>query len=175
MNVAKIDRTSTEEVSAVFAKHGGNIRATAKELGIARSTVRAKLKPLGHLKKPLAAGTVEGTKVIKIKPHTSGVKRYILTSAQNNTFVHESAWANLLALASHYNADVFVGTYTYNQNAFGKLSVKRGKEKEEQKDLWYDPKVVPFIRDERVELGKGLVWCGEMNTLPTAVNPLAGF
>jgi hypothetical protein len=33
---------------------------------------------------------------------------------------------------------------------------------------------MPFICDQRRELVKGLVWCGEMNILPTAIDPLSG-
>jgi len=175
MNVSKAERVSPELVEAEYEANGGNIRATAAALGIERSTVRAKLALLGKKDKPLAAGSEEGTKTVKLKlPAKGKVSRYILTSAQNNTYVHESAWENLLSLAEHYDADIIVGTFTYNQNAYGKLSVKRGKDKSAQQTLWYDPKLTEYIRDERVELANGLVWCGEMNILPTAVNPLAG-
>jgi hypothetical protein len=88
--------------------------------------------------------------------------------------VHESAWQNLLTLSKYYDAEIIVGTFTYNQNAYGKLSVKRGKDKLEEKTLWYDPKLEKYIQDSRIELAPGLVWCGEMNILPTMVNPLAG-
>lgn len=175
MNVSKKDRVSEDLVLAAFERNAGNVRATAAELGIARSTVRRTLTPLGAMKKPLAAGTIEGTKAEKQKLPVKGeVRRYILTSAQNNTYVHESAWQNLLALADHYDAQIIVGTFTYNQNRYGKLSVKRGRDKAEETVLWYDPKITEYIQDCRVQLAPGLVWCGEMNILPTAVNPLAG-
>lgn len=172
MSVSKL---SPEDVSEVYESNGGNIRATAKELGIARSTVRAKLALVGKNKKPLAAGSKDGTKAGKFKlPAEGEIARYIITSAQNNTYVHDSAWENLKALADYYEATILVGTYTYNQNAYGKLSVKRGKDKWHDNVLWYDPKLTEYIRDERIELANGLVWCGEMNILPTMVNPLAG-
>lgn len=175
MNVTKSDRVSPEEVSSVYAAKSGNIRATAKALGISRSSVRRKLTPLGLLKKPLAGGTKEGTKTRVLKLPVSGdIKRFILTSAQNNTYVHGELLANLEALADYYSAEIIVGTYTYNQNHYGKLSVKRGKKNEYQHDLWYDPAIEKYIKDYRIELGKGLVWAGEYNALPTNVNPLAG-
>ena len=104
---------------------------------------------------------------------TFKVKRYILTSAQNNTYVNAPFWKNILALAEHYGAEIMVGTFSYNQNAFGELSVKRGTKKT-QAELWYDQELVPYISDARVELGEGLVWCGEMNIIPTAEDPLSG-
>jgi hypothetical protein len=180
MNVPKVDRLSQEEVAAVFQKHAGNIRATAKELGISRSSVRRKLPP-GMLKKPLAGGTKEGTKTQALKlPASGGVKRFILTSAQNNTYVHQELLANLEALAEYYSAEIIVGTYTYNQNAYGPKAVKKDSWRAKaangsyEKESWYDPAIEKYIKDYRIELGKGLVWAGEYNALPTNVNPLAG-
>jgi regulatory Fis family protein len=175
MNVSKQDRVTTEKVAAAFERNGGNIRATAKELDIARSSVRRKLEGTGLMKKPLAGGTKEGTKTkVEKLPVSGGVKRYILTSAQNNTYVHTELLANLEVLADYYNAEIIVGTYTYNQNHYGKLSVKRGKDKRAEVELWYDPAITKYIQDYRVELAPGLVWAGEYNALPTNVNPLAG-
>lgn len=181
MNVTKSDRVSPEEVSSVYAANSGNIRATAKALGISRSSVRRKLTPLGLLKKPLAGGTKEGTKIQVSKlPASGGVKRFILTSAQNNTHVHAELLANLEALADYYSAEIIVGTYTYNQNAYGPQSIKKDSWQKKaangayEKELWYDPAITKYIRDTRIQLANGLVWCGEYNALPTNVNPLAG-
>jgi Bacterial regulatory protein, Fis family len=175
MSVTKGNRVPQEEVAAAYQRNAGNIRATAKELGIARSTVREKLTPLGMMKKPLAGGTKLGTSSqFAPLPKRGKVKRYIITSAQNNTHVHAEFLANLEALAEHYSAEIIVGTYSYNQNNYGKLAVKRNKSKAAEKELWYDPSITKYIKDFRLELGKGLVWAGEYNALPTNVNPLAG-
>ena len=174
MNRPKEDRSTPEEVSAVYQKHAGNISAVSRELGVSRQTVRRLCAP-GLMKKPLAGGSIEGTKCVKRPlPKKGQIARYILTSAQNNTYLHTSAWANLLALAKHYRAEIIVGTYTYNQNNYGKLSVKKGTDKLPEKQLWYAEELLPLIKDTRIELAKGLVWCGEYNALPTNVNPLAG-
>lgn len=166
---------STDDVLAAFNKNKGNIRATAIELGIARSSVRRRLTPLGVMKKPLAGGTKVGTKTEKRKVAAKGsIKRYILTSAQNNTHVHAELLANLEALANLYSAEIIVGTYTYNQNHYGQLSVKQGTKAAYQHDLWYDPAITKYVKDARIQLAPGLVWCGEYNALPTNVNPLAG-
>lgn len=175
MNVVKTERVSQEEVSTAFVKHKGNISATAKELGISRSSVRRILANTGLMKKPLVGGTKVGTETQVSKlPTAGGVKRFILTSAQNNTHVHEELLENLEALAKYYKAEIIVGTYTYNQNNYGQLSVKKGTDKPQEKKLWYDPSIEKYIKDYRIELGKGLVWAGEYNALPTNVNPLAG-
>lgn len=165
---------SNADILAAAKKHGRNVSAIARETGLNRSWVRECLNDMG-LTQPLTAGDKLGvTEKRALLPGKGLVKRYILTSAQNNTNVEKKFWLNLVALADHYDAELMVGTFSYNQNNFGKLAVKRGKEHAKQTELWYDPLVTPYISDERIELGKGLVWCGEMNILPTAVDPLSG-
>jgi hypothetical protein len=97
-----------------------------------------------------------------------------LTSAQNNTFVHEDFWKNVEAMAKHYNAQIMVGTFSYNQNNFGKLAVKNGTKKPYENDLWFDPKIQPYIADVPRRLAPGLKWSGNMNILPTEDNPISG-
>ncbi len=175
-----IKKREPEAVAAAFERNAGNIRATAKELGIARSTVRSYLTPLGMMKKPLVGGTRGGTetKIYKL-PKKGEIKRYIITSAQNNTHVHPEFLANVEALAEHYDAEIIVGTYSYNQNAYGPKAIKRGSENTRgqgsfDKELWYDHAITDYIKDHRIQLAPGLVWAGEYNALPTNVNPLAG-
>jgi hypothetical protein len=164
------------KVVECFEKHGGNISAVARELNLERSTCRQHLRVAGAGKKPLAGGKIRGTKELKLSlPRGKDIKRFILTSAQNNTHVHEDFWENVLALAEHYSAKIMVGTFSYNQNHYGKLSVKAGKEKEVENTLWFDDKLKPYLSDDRIELAPGLTWCGEMNIQPTEENPLSGF
>ena len=169
--------TKSETVVAVYERHGGNMTHAAKELGMSRGGVWYQLKRAGYdLDRPIADGSIKGTTSTKRPlPKRGEVKRYILTSAQNNTHLHDGVWANIKALASWHDAEIGVGTFTYNQNRYGKLSVKRGKEKVKQNTLWYDERIEPYMLDSRVELAPGLVWCGEMNMLPTASDPLNGF
>jgi hypothetical protein len=172
---------TTEQVAAEFTKQGGNVSATARALGLARSTVQEALRKTPLNKKPIAGGDLIGfSTTTKAKLPPKGiVKRYICTSAQNNTFVHKEFWSALQTLAEYYNAEILVGTYSYNMNAYGPLAVKQGTHltrgnKSYVKEPWFDPLIKDYINDESLELGPGLVWCGEMNIMPTAVNPLAG-
>jgi len=103
--------------------------------------------------------------------------RYILTCAQNNTLVHEQTWENIQALARHYDAEIYVSTFLYaNRSHWQKnLDKARATKGERGKDeLWFDPKIVPHINNDRVEIAKSLVWCGELNISPTAARPLSG-
>lgn len=125
--------------------------------------------------KPVSGGAIEGVTARPVAlPAKGQIKRYILTSAQNNTDVNGHLWKNLLVLAKYYRAEILVGTYSYNQNAYGKLAVKQGRAKKTGPSLWFDPCLQDYLRDERIELANGLVWCGEMNILPTALDPLSG-
>ena len=164
-----------KKVVSCFEKHGGNITAAARELNMSRKNVRYHLHRAGAGKKPLAGGKITGTKKIHLSlPRGLNVKRYILTAAQNNTLVHEDFWENVLALTAHYGAKLMVGTFSYNQNHYGKLAVKRGKDKPAEDTLWFDSELKPYLSDERIELAPGLTWCGEMNIQPTEENPLSG-
>lgn len=159
-------------------KRLGSVSAVSRELGLTRSTVRNRLR-IAKVPIKVASGSVHGIRAKRLSlPKRGQVKRYILTSVQNNTYLHEGVWANLMALADYYNAEVIVGTFSYDKASYrGSRSVKRGAvlDAEDLEEAWYDPQIEPYIRDERLELAPGLVWCGEMNILPTAVDPLNGF
>jgi hypothetical protein len=152
--------------SKFFSKHDDLLSAITDKL---TNTQRK-----AGIGKPLAGGQLKSREERAALPNTKGVKRYILTSAQNNTHVHEAFWANVQAFAKHYDAQIMVGTFSYNQNKFGKLAVKRGTKKEYEYTLWFDEKIEPFIKDRTVLLAPDLLWCGEMNILPTEANPLSG-
>lgn len=162
----------------------GSTRKTAKELGLkSKSSVldrlnQAKRKFNLDYKKPVVSGAIEGFKTVKSKlPSEGTIKRYIVSSAQNNTHVHHEFFENLIAYADYMDAELLVSQYTYNKSAYGKKSVKPGTEptKEDLADIWYDPILDEYICNDRVGLAPDLVFCGEQNILPTAVRPLSGF
>ena len=100
------------------------------------------------------------------------MRRMILTSAQSNTSVHAPTWNNVLALAEHYDARIVVGTYTYNQKGLGAYNQKGGKGTDDH-EVWFDKRVLPYVVDERMPIARGITWCGELQVLPTAVDPLS--
>jgi len=109
-------------------------------------------------------------------PLQGKVKRFLLTSAQNNTRLHNALWENLHAFAESIDARVMVGSFTYNKmtNPIGNNRAKRKTSREsDNQPEWWDKRLLPYLCDERVELAPGLVWCGEVQILPTAVNPLS--
>lgn len=131
-------------------------------------------EPVLEVEQPVVSGWVKQREVPWANPPGT-VRRYILTSAQNNTHIHAPFWQNILAFAKHLGAEIMVSRFTYDVSSYGKGSVKPGKEpSKEAYGLWYDPALDLFVRDERVRLASNLLWLGEMNILPTAVRPLSG-
>lgn len=175
------DEVLQDNIRALI-RNGGNRSTTAKELGLPRSTLLDRIteaqKRFGLDLGRIADGRVEMPWTEKMPlPPKGRVARYVVTSAQNNTHLHPG-WKNLKAYVDHLAdlgpAQFIVGTFSYALDAYGAKSVKRGTWKPDDEGPWYAPEIVPFIRDERIELAPGLMWCGEMNILPTARNPLTG-
>jgi hypothetical protein len=154
----------------------GGIRAYSRATCIPYTTVHKRLAaeqrraertaPVARLRAPSAAR--------RSLPARGKVKTYILTSAQNNTGLHEACWLNLQALAEHDDAEIIVAAFTYCKPA-AQLGAKRktAKERGYQAEVW-DERLEPYFVDQRVELAPGLAWCGELQILPTAVNPISG-
>jgi hypothetical protein len=160
-----------EKIQAAYIENGGNVSATARQVGCDRGTVK---KYCGA--RPIAGGRVHMENSERRALPTKGLKTYLITSAQNNTHLFERGWDNLMALAAHTKAEVLVGSYSYDVASYGKLAVKRGTVRKHS-DLWFDERVLPMLEasDRNIELAPGLVWCGRSNTLPTASRPLQGF
>ena len=99
---------------------------------------------------------------------------YLVTSAQNNTDVHPELWTNLLSLAEHDGAQIMVASFTYAVSSRAANGQKKTAKEKEDEDEWWDPHIEPYLVDRSVELAPGLVWCGELQLLPTASNPISG-
>jgi len=115
--------------------------------------------------RPVAAGDVAAPDT---RRQSLAGKRYVFTTAQNNTYVHEDFYYALLNFCADKGAELIVSTIAYNKSGF------QNGTKEDDK-LWYDPRIVPYIRNESLKVAEGLIFCGELDILPTAVTPLSGF
>ncbi len=165
--------TPAEARAAVqaLAANDGNVSATARALGITRPKLQRRLRK-ADMWGISAHGEVSAT-AARPAPSTPGqVSRFILTAAQSNTNVHPAVWSNILALADHYGAQIMVARIRYNHSESQIAQEKSNRAAET--DLWYAPEVEPYLADERVEICPGLIWAGDMNIIPTAVNPLSG-
>lgn len=109
--------------------------------------------------------------------------RFIITSAQNNTPVHEGFFRALENYARHNGAQLIVNRFTYNKSAFNnKKTVKDGAHdsfqsytKEDVDRLSYDKKIMPYVLDQRCDLAKGLELGGEINIIPTRKKALSTY
>lgn len=169
-----------QEVPALYAKHGSLSAICRKESvsynymhrRYAKAVEAGLMEALDMGRKTHQPVTAQRVKALKTKRDTHHT--FILTCAQNNTDIHMPTWANLLALAEHEGAKIFVSTFMYSKKGLASRNAKADRTSaiHDKDDTWFDPHVVPFINNDRVEIAKGLVWCGELNILPTAVAPL---
>lgn len=120
--------------------------------------------------KPLAGG------VIIAPDETRAVlngKRFVFTSAQNNTYLHEGFWNALQTFCAERDATLFVSRFTYNKNGWAHWGgISKKQDNDAGKALWYDPRIEPFILDSQVKVANDLIFCGELDILPTAAQPL---
>lgn len=128
---------------------------------------------------PVPQGSIKAKETPKAAaPGKGEVKRFIFTCAQNNTLLHEGVWKNLLALKEHYNAELHVSRFLYMKHGLGASGDKAVITKKEKfgdgENVTWDARLTPYLSDGRLEVAPSLVWCGEQNTLPTAVRPLSG-
>lgn len=120
-----------------------------------------------------APGVVEAPDERRVR---SLARTFVFTSAQSNTRLHEGFFNALLSYCKTRNAELHISRYTYNKGAFSEASVKPGSEQASDKDqVWFDPRIEDYVSDESMQVAPGLVWCGELNILPTAVRPLTRF
>jgi len=184
-----------------YNKHG-SIKAVARQSGVSYHVARnaylhaveeglVDKQPVGRKSRaqtktpepPVFEGKVKAMATPEFKlPAKGKVKRYLFTSAQNDTKLHDQFFENLLTLAKHYDAKLHVARFTYVKSGLGARgdkaeAVRKADNKEDfysAKDLWWDARLIPYFLDKRRQIAPGLVWCGEMNILPTAVRPLSG-
>ena len=175
-----------DKIPALYNKHG-SLKNIARKLDVSFGAVERAYhkaveqglmvhvaggrKPHTHTK---LVGTKQRAKALKTirKRH----KAYILTCAQNNTLAHEATWENLKALAEYTGAEIYVSTFLYSKRGLGQRNDKAqltGAPRDVD-DIWFDPAITPYINNRRIEIAKGLVYCGELNILPTAQRPLSG-
>lgn len=193
----------------------GSIKAVSKRPGMTyHSTRKVYLEAVElDLIKPLRVGRKANDELVTPAPRITGqrkakqtpraklpkkgkVKRYLCTSAQNNTYLHDELYVNLLAFAKHVGAEILVSRFAYQRSG-----LNRGGDKAEWAPTYEDQRislspdethknpetlygsdryvwaeeVYNHVSDERLELAPGLVWCGEWQRSPTTVNPLSGF
>lgn len=168
-------KLSFAEITEAIEIHGG-IRPAGRALGMAESTIRSRLKKgvtdvmfdeedKGFVPK-FAHNRLPAPTIYEPGDRT---KYFILTSAQDDTAVHSEFWESLLTYADFLeDCEILVSGFTYAKRLFEEHD-KRAE------NIAFHPEIDAYIVHNQVFIGDKLVFCGEMNTRPTAVRPLSGF
>lgn len=92
---------------------------------------------------------------------------FVISSAQNNTHVNNEFMDALESYCQHNSAELLISPFYYNTSGVLGNKTEKGV---------YDSRVVPYLVDEPITLSDylgGLIFCAEMDILPTAVNPFS--
>ena len=160
-SIESVKDLSYEDVIELYATHGGE-RAAARFLGVPRTTLQAHFYRLKseRFKTQKSADAVEYSSV------DGAIRTFILSSAQDSTEIHHGFLGNLEAYAKAIGAQIMISGFTYNKTLF---------EDHDKHHSYYPAAIKPYLTQWRVNIGPRLTFCGEMHTLPTAVQPLSGF
>ncbi len=172
----RVDRN--EEFRHAFEKFDGNITRAAESIGLTRAGgqhIVRKLgltQPTGRLRKRYASQVP--------LPAKGKIHRFLLTSCQNDTKIHDKFRTTLETARAHFAKDpradrteIWVTTFSYDVASYGKRGVKRNKVKSGGRDVYYIPD--EWIHDDNIEIAPGLVWCGRVQIKPTKQRPLTGW
>lgn len=91
-------------------------------------------------------------------------RRFLFTGAQNDAAVHDGFWINLNAYAQAINAEIIVGPWTYETQWWSENNTLARA---------YDDRLHDHLCFGQMAIGDQFVFCGEMNTLPTANKPIS--
>lgn len=97
-----------------------------------------------------------------------GANRFVVTSAQNATPVHENFLKSLEQYCEFNNAELVVIPIRY-KNPTSKWTDSQ------QNAEWWAEEVRPYLYNRRKKLCSNLVLLGDIKTIPTAESPLSGF
>ncbi|USM11548.1 putative T5 A1-like protein [Citromicrobium phage vB_CbaS-RXM] len=152
------------ELHEAVKQHGGK-RAAARALGIPESTLRDQLKR----ERQAAMRSFVLPKALEAHRHTDRTTHFIITAAQDKTEIHEDFWNNLQAYAGYLGAEIMIGGFTYSKKLFEENDPRVRSE-----HVWFDNRIEDRVMHDPIKLADQLIFCAEMNTLPTAVQPLSG-
>jgi len=102
------------------------------------------------------------------KRYVRDAKRFIITSATNNTPVDKTAWALLHSYALEIEAEILIVPVRYKNPT--------SKQEEHKADLgaWWPRCLMPYLTDELVKLHEHLYLMAHVRVQATATNPLTG-
>lgn len=155
MRNSVLDSMSDDDVINAVTQYGGANKA-ARALGIPKSTFKDRAKVLMDAR--FSSEKIQPA--VKILPPARKALRFICSSAQNNTKVHAGFLKNIEAYAKKIDAEILISGYTYGT----RLTAKD-----------FHPSIQKYLTNRQFNIHNKLLFCGEMNIIPTAVDPLSGF
>ena len=96
-----------------------------------------------------------------------GIQRFLITTAQNSTPVHEGFWNAMEAYCKKTGAELVVIPIRY------KNPTSRWTASQRNEEFWHIPS--DALYNQRKKLNDNLVLLGDIKTIPTAERPLSGF
>lgn len=160
---AEFDREISEndwQICVEFRRDAARKKAEREAAKIEREAAKAaKLEAM-----PVSGGADNSAEHIEAFP----AGRYVLTCAQNNTNVDADFFAALQHFCERKGARLLIAETLYNKAAFRQPGIGEGE------DLWFDPKVKPFLVGGHIDLG-GAHFIADANVIPTAKWPTSGF
>lgn len=133
----------------------------------ASSSTAATEPELEHDPRPVFGGTLE-------PPEHRAVarpgQRFVLTSAQNNTDINSGFMDSLECYCAERDAQLLISPFSYDRHSWSQPQ----RVEADDESLWYHPRVQPYLCNASTRLAPDLLFCGELDILPTATDPLSG-
>lgn len=104
----------------------------------------------------------------QFKRALGGIKKFVITSAQNATPIHDDFFKSLRQYCEFNDAELVVIPIRY------KNPTSRWSESQEGAEVW-DSALTPYLYNQRKKLNDNLTLMADIKTVPTAVKPLSGF
>lgn len=120
----------------------------------------------GHDGKPKRAS--ERPKPARHQIALGGVKRMVVTWAQNSTPVHQGFLTALKAYCAEHDAQLIVIPGRY------KNPTSQWTESQDNAEQWA-AELTPYLHNQRKKLNANLILAADVKTQPTAVSPTTGF
>ena len=115
----------------------------------------------------------EADKNPQFRKPLSGIKRFIITAAQNATPLHMGFFESLKQYASHNDAELVIIPIRY-KNPTSRFTLSQ-----QNAEVWLEElgevEASKYLYNQRKKLNENLALLGDVKTQPTAVNPLTGF
>lgn len=110
----------------------------------------------------------EGDKNPQFRRPLGGIKRFVITAAQNATPVHTAFFESLKQYCAFNDAELVVIPIRYRN------PTSRFSQSQVGAEIWA-PELVPYLYNQRKKLNDNLVLLGDAKTVPTASQPLGRF